>query len=180
MRAEKVGADTMLARIVQMVAQAQRSRAPIERLADIVSGWFVPAVILVAVVAFIAWMIWGPPPAFAYALVAAVSVVIIACPCALGLATPMSIMVGVGKGATSGVLIKNAEALERFEKVDTLVVDKTGTLTEGKPRVVAVAPSQGFDEATLLALGASLSGRANIRSQPPSLPPPRNVAWSSG
>ena len=156
MRAEKVGADTMLARIVQMVAQAQRSRAPIQQLADIVSGWFVPAVILVAVVAFIAWMIWGPPPAFAYALVAAVSVVIIACPCALGLATPMSIMVGVGKGATSGVLIKNAEALERFEKVDTLVVDKTGTLTEGKPRVVAVAPSQGFDEATLLALGASL------------------------
>jgi P-type Cu+ transporter len=156
MRAEKVGADTMLARIVQMVAQAQRSRAPIQRLADIVSAWFVPAVILVAVVAFVAWMIWGPPPAFAYALVAAVSVVIIACPCALGLATPMSIMVGVGKGATSGVLIKNAEALERFEKVDTLVVDKTGTLTEGKPRVVAVAPSEGFDEATVLALGASL------------------------
>jgi P-type Cu+ transporter len=156
MRAEKVGADTMLARIVQMVAQAQRSRAPIQRLADIVSAWFVPAVILVAVVAFVAWMIWGPPPAFAYALVAAVSVVIIACPCALGLATPMSIMVGVGRGATSGVLIKNAEALERFEKVDTLVVDKTGTLTEGKPRVVAVAPSEGFDEATVLALGASL------------------------
>jgi P-type Cu+ transporter len=156
MRAEKVGADTMLARIVQMVAQAQRSRAPIQRLADIVSAWFVPAVILVAVVAFVAWMIWGPPPAFAYALVAAVSVVIIACPCALGLATPMSIMVGVGKGATSGVLIKNAEALERFEKVDTLVVDKTGTLTEGKPRVVAVVPSEGFDEATVLALGASL------------------------
>jgi P-type Cu+ transporter len=156
MRAEKVGADTMLARIVQMVADAQRSRAPIQRLADIVSGWFVPAVILVAVVAFVAWMIWGPPPAFAYALVAAVSVVIIACPCALGLATPMSIMVGVGKGATSGILIKNAEALERFEKVDTLVVDKTGTLTEGKPRVVAVVPSEGFDEATVLALGASL------------------------
>jgi P-type Cu+ transporter len=155
-RAEKVGADTMLARIVQMVAQAQRSRAPIQRLADIVSAWFVPAVIFVAGVAFIAWMIWGPPPAFAYALVAAVSVVIIACPCALGLATPMSIMVGVGKGATSGVLIKNAEALERFEKVDTLVVDKTGTLTEGKPRVVAVAPGEGFDEATVLALGATL------------------------
>jgi P-type Cu+ transporter len=155
-RAEKVGADTMLARIVQMVAEAQRSRAPIQRLADIVSAWFVPAVILVAGVAFIAWMIWGPPPAFAYALVAAVSVVIIACPCALGLATPMSIMVGVGKGATSGVLIKNAEALERFEKVDTLVVDKTGTLTEGKPRVVAVAPGEGFDEATVLSLGASL------------------------
>jgi P-type Cu+ transporter len=156
MRAEKIGADTMLARIVHMVAEAQRSRAPIQRLADIVSAWFVPAVILVAVVAFVAWMIWGPPPAFAYALVAAVSVVIIACPCALGLATPMSIMVGVGKGATAGVLIKNAEALERFEKIDTLVVDKTGTLTEGKPRVVAVAPAQGFDEATVLSLGASL------------------------
>jgi P-type Cu+ transporter len=156
MRAEKVGADTMLARIVHMVAEAQRSRAPIQRLADIVSAWFVPAVILVATVAFMAWMIWGPPPAFAYALVAAVSVVIIACPCALGLATPMSIMVGVGKGATAGVLIKNAEALERFEKIDTLVVDKTGTLTEGKPRVVAVAPAEGFDEASVLLLGASL------------------------
>ena len=129
-----------------MVAEAQRSRAPIQRLADIVSAWFVPAVILAAVVAFVAWMIWGPPPAFAYALVAAVSVVIIACPCALGLATPMSIMVGVGKGATAGVLIKNAEALERFEKIDTLVVDKTGTLTEGKPRVVAVQPAAGFDD----------------------------------
>jgi len=156
MRAEKVGADTMLARIVQMVAEAQRSRAPIQRLADIVSGWFVPTVVGVAVVAFIAWMIWGPPPAFAYALVAAVSVVIIACPCALGLATPMSIMVGVGKGAAAGVLIKNAEALERLEKVDTLVVDKTGTLTEGKPRVIAVMPAKGFDESAMLSLGASL------------------------
>jgi len=156
MRAEKIGADTMLARIVHMVAEAQRSRAPIQRLADTVSAWFVPAVIAVAVAAFIAWMIWGPPPAFSYALVAAVSVVIIACPCALGLATPMSIMVGVGRGATAGVLIKNAEALERFEKIDTLVVDKTGTLTEGKPRVVAVAPAAGFDETTVLSLGASL------------------------
>ena len=156
MRAEKIGSDTMLARIVQMVAEAQRSRAPIQRLADIVSAWFVPAVIVVAVLAFLAWMIWGPSPAFAYALVAAVSVVIIACPCALGLATPMSIMVGVGKGATAGVLIKNAEALERFEKVDTLVADKTGTLTEGKPRVVAVVPAEGFDETTVLSLGASL------------------------
>jgi P-type Cu+ transporter len=156
MRAEKVGSDTMLARIVHMVAEAQRSRAPIQRLADIVSAWFVPAVIVAALISFIAWMIWGPPPAFAYALVAAVSVVIIACPCALGLATPMSIMVGVGKGATAGVLIKNAEALERFEKIDTLVVDKTGTLTEGKPRVVAVVPAEGFDEATVLSLGASL------------------------
>ena len=156
MRAEKVGSDTMLARIVHMVAEAQRSRAPIQRLADVVSAWVVPAVIVVAILAFIAWMIWGPPPAFAYALVAAVSVVIIACPCALGLATPMSIMVGVGKGATAGVLIKNAEALERFEKIDTLVVDKTGTLTEGKPRVVAVIAAEGFDEATILSLGASL------------------------
>jgi Cu+-exporting ATPase len=155
-RAEKVGADTMLARIVEMVAQAQRSRAPIQRLADTVSAWFVPAVILVAVAAFVAWMIFGPPPAFAYALVAAVSVVIIACPCALGLATPMSIMVGVGKGATAGVLIKDAEALERLEKIDTLLADKTGTLTEGKPRVVAVVAAEGFDEATVLALGASL------------------------
>jgi Cu+-exporting ATPase len=156
MRAEKVGSDTMLARIVQMVAEAQRSRAPIQRLADIVSAWFVPAVIIVAVASFIAWMMFGPPPAFAYALVAAVSVVIIACPCALGLATPMSIMVGVGKGAGAGVLIKNAEALERFEKIDTLVVDKTGTLTEGKPRVVAVVPAGGFDEDVILSLGASL------------------------
>ena len=156
MRAEKIGADTVLARIVHMVAEAQRSRAPIQRLADLVASWFVPAVILVAVVAFIAWMIWGPPPAFAYALVAAVSVLIIACPCALGLATPMSIMVGVGKGATAGVLIKNAEALERFEKIDTLVVDKTGTLTEGKPRVVAVVPAEGFDETSVLSTGASL------------------------
>ncbi len=156
MRAERVGANTMLSHIVHMVAEAQRSRAPIQRLADIVSAWFVPTVILVAVVAFVVWMIWGPPPAFAYALVAAVSVVIIACPCALGLATPMSIMVGAGKGATAGVLIKNAEALERFEKVDTLVVDKTGTLTEGKPRVVAVVAAEGFDEATILSLGASL------------------------
>ena len=156
MRAEKVGSDTILARIVHMVAQAQRSRAPIQRLADIVSAWFVPAVIIVACAAFIAWLVWGPPPAFAYALVAAVSVLIIACPCALGLATPMSIMVGVGKGATAGVLINSAEALERFEKVDTLVVDKTGTLTEGKPRVIAVSPADGFDENTILSLAASL------------------------
>jgi Cu+-exporting ATPase len=156
MRAEKVGSDTMLARIVKMVAEAQRSRAPIQRLADRVSGYFVPAVITVAAVAFAAWMVWGPSPPFAYALIAAVSVLIIACPCALGLATPMSIMVGIGKGATAGVLIKNAEALERFEKVDTLVVDKTGTLTEGRPTVVAVVPAGGFDEATVLALGASL------------------------
>ncbi len=156
MRADKVGSDTMLSRIVTMVAEAQRSRAPIQRMADVVSGYFVPAVILVAVLAFVAWMIWGPQPAFAYALIAAVSVLIIACPCALGLATPMSIMVGVGKGAQAGVLIKDAASLERFEKVDTLVVDKTGTLTEGRPRVTAVVPAPGVDEATLLSLAASL------------------------
>jgi Cu+-exporting ATPase len=156
MRADKVGRDTMLSQIVQMVAQAQRSRAPIQRLADQVSGWFVPLVILVAVVAFIAWATFGPEPSFAYGLVAAVSVLIIACPCALGLATPMSIMVGVGRGAQSGVLIKNAEALERMEKIDTLVVDKTGTLTEGKPKVVAVTPAEGFDETTVLKLAASV------------------------
>jgi Cu+-exporting ATPase len=156
MQADKVGSETMLARIVAMVAEAQRSRAPIQRMADTVSGYFVPAVIGVAVLAFIAWAIWGPAPALSYGMVAAVSVLIIACPCALGLATPMSIMTGVGKGATAGVLIKSAEALERMEKVTTLVVDKTGTLTEGKPRVVAVAPAAGQDEATLLALAASL------------------------
>ena len=156
MRADKVGADTVLARIVAMVSEAQRSRAPIQRLADQVSAWFVPAVIAVAVIAFASWMIWGPQPAFANALVAAVSVVIIACPCALGLATPMSIMVGVGKGAGAGILIKNAEALERFEKVDTLVVDKTGTLTEGKPKLTAIIAAEGFDENSVLALAASL------------------------
>jgi Cu+-exporting ATPase len=156
MRAERVGSETMLARIVHMVAEAQRSRAPIQRLADTVSAWFVPAVILVAILAFVVWIVLGPPPQLAYALVAAVSVLIIACPCALGLATPMSIMVGVGKGATAGVLIKNAEALERFEKIDTLVVDKTGTLTEGKPRVVSIVPTGDFAESTLLSLAASL------------------------
>ncbi|OJX77430.1 heavy metal translocating P-type ATPase [Magnetospirillum sp. 64-120] len=156
MRADKVGADTMLSRIVHMVAEAQRSRAPIQRLADEVSAWFVPAVVLIALLAFGAWAIWGPEPALAYGLIVAVSVLIIACPCALGLATPMSIMVGVGKGATGGVLIKNAEALERFEKVDTIVVDKTGTLTEGKPKVTAVMAGPGFDEATVLAIAASL------------------------
>jgi P-type Cu+ transporter len=156
MRAERVGAETMLARIVHMVADAQRSRAPIQRLADVVSAWFVPAVILVAIIAFAGWMLFGPAPALSYALIAAVSVLIIACPCALGLATPMSIMVGIGKGASVGVLIRNAEALERFERVDTLVVDKTGTLTEGKPRVIAGVASQAFDEASLLSLAASL------------------------
>ena len=144
MKAELVGADTMLARIVKMVSEAQRSRAPIQRLADRVAGWFVPVVIAVAVLAFIAWMIWGPTPAFAYALLAAVSVLIIACPCALGLATPMSIMVGVGRGAAEGILIRNAEALERLEKVDTLLFDKTGTLTVGKPAVTAIESLVGL------------------------------------
>ena len=156
MRAEKVGADTMLSRIVDMVASAQRSRAPIQSLADHVAGWFVPVVIVIAFLAFLAWAIWGPEPRMTFGLVAAVSVLIIACPCALGLATPMSIMVGVGRGAQSGVLIKNAEALERFEKMDTLVVDKTGTLTEGKPSVTAIRAVAGVSENDLLATAASL------------------------
>jgi P-type Cu+ transporter len=156
MRAEKVGRDTMLAQIVQMVAQAQRSRAPIQRLADQVSGWFVPLVIVIAVLAFAAWATFGPEPRFTYGLVAAVTVLIIACPCALGLATPMSIMVGVGRGAQAGVLIRNAEALERMERIDTLVVDKTGTLTEGKPKVVAIVPAPGHTEDDVLRLAASV------------------------
>ena len=156
MRADKIGRDTLLSQIVQMVASAQRSRAPIQRLADQVSAWFVPAVIAVAIAAFAAWAVFGPEPRFAYGLVAAVSVLIIACPCALGLATPMSIMVGVGRGAQAGVLIKNAEALERMEKIDTLVIDKTGTLTEGRPKVVAVRPASGLDEAQVLKLAASV------------------------
>ncbi len=156
MTAEKVGADTLLARIVQMVSQAQRSRAPIQRLADRVSGWFVPAVIAAAVLAAAVWALVGPEPRLSYALTAAVSVLIIACPCALGLATPMSIMVGVGRGARVGLLIRDAEALERFEKVDTLVFDKTGTLTEGRPSVTAVTCASGFEEAALLHLAASL------------------------
>ena len=156
MQAEKVGRDTLLSRIVQMVAQAQRSRAPIQRLADQVAGWFVPAVIAAAMVAFAVWAFAGPEPRLAFGLVAAVSVLIIACPCALGLATPMSVMVGVGRGAQAGVLIKNADALERMEKIDTLVVDKTGTLTEGKPKVVAIETAEGFQEGDLLRLAASV------------------------
>ncbi|MEX0645304.1 MAG: copper-translocating P-type ATPase, partial [Parvularculaceae bacterium] len=155
-RATRVGEDTLLAQIVRMVAEAQRSRAPIQRLADIVSGWFVPAVIGVAIATFIVWRGLGPEPALAYAIVNAVAVLIIACPCALGLATPMSIMVAAGKGAQNGVLIKNAEALEILEKVSVIVVDKTGTLTEGKPKLVRVAPASGFDEKTLLSLAASV------------------------
>ncbi len=154
--ARRVGADTMLAQIVEMVAAAQRSRAPIQKYADKVAGLFVPVVIAIAILAFIAWAAWGPAPALAYALVASVAVLIIACPCALGLATPMSIMTATGRGAQVGVLIKNAEALERFETIDTLIVDKTGTLTEGKPRLVGVLPQAGFTENEVLALAASL------------------------
>ena len=156
MAAERVGAETVLSRIVALVGAAQRSRAPIQRLVDLVAAWFVPAVVVSAIATFIIWAIWGPPPAMAYAVVNAVAVLIIACPCALGLATPMSIMGGTGRGAQAGVLIKNAEALEALEKVDTLVVDKTGTLTEGKPRLVTLETARGFDENTLLRQAASL------------------------
>ncbi|MEN6488263.1 MAG: heavy metal translocating P-type ATPase [Smithella sp.] len=156
MRAEKVGSDTLLAQIVHMVAEAQRSRAPIQKLADVVAGYFVPAVVSVAIIAFITWQVWGPEPRLAHAIINAVAVLIIACPCALGLATPISIMVGTGRGAMAGVLIKNAEALEIMEKIDTLVVDKTGTLTEGKPKLVAVQAEPGFTEDEILRLAASL------------------------
>ena len=156
MRAENVGADTLLAQIIKMVAEAQRSRAPIQKLADVVAGYFVPAVVGIAIIAFIVWWTVGPEPRLAHALVNAVAVLIIACPCALGLATPISIMVGTGRGATAGVLIKNAEALEIMEKVDTLVVDKTGTLTEGKPKLVAVQAEEGFTEDEVLSIAASL------------------------
>jgi Cu+-exporting ATPase len=156
MQAERVGSETVLSQIVRMVAEAQRSRAPIQRLADTVSGYFVPVVLLVAVLSFIAWATYGPEPRYAYALINAVAVLIIACPCALGLATPMSIMVGVGRGASAGVLVKNAEVLEVMEKIDTLVVDKTGTLTEGKPRLVSIVPVAAISEADLLRLAGSL------------------------
>ncbi|MEX2661286.1 MAG: copper-translocating P-type ATPase, partial [Vicinamibacterales bacterium] len=156
MRAERVGNDTLLAQIVRMVSEAQRSRAPIQRLADVMAGYFVPAVVVVAILAFIGWSLWGPEPRLALALLSAVAVLIIACPCALGLATPMAIMVGTGRGAGAGVLIKNAEALERLEKVDTLVVDKTGTLTEGKPRLAHVTAQAPFTDAEVLGLAAAL------------------------
>src|SRR5262249_23457902 len=156
MRADRIGRETLLSQIVQMVASAQRRRAPIQRLADQVSAWFVPAVIAVALLAFAAWAIFGPEPRFSYGLVAAVAVLIIACPCALGLATPMSIMVGVGRGAQAGVLIKNAEALEHMEKVDTLVIDKTGTLTEGRPAMTTIVPATGQSETELLRLAAAV------------------------
>ncbi len=177
MRAERVGADTALARIVALVGEAQRSRAQIQRLADQVAGWFVPAVLAVALLAFAGWAVWGPPPSLAYALVAAVSVLIIACPCALGLATPMSIGVGIGRGAQAGVLFKSAESLERLERADTLVLDKTGTLTEGRPRVTGTQPEAGFDAASLLRLAAALEWRsehplaAAILAASPGTPP---------
>ncbi len=156
MRADKVGHDTLLGQIVSLVSAAQRSQAPIQRLADWVAGWFVPAVIVAAALTFTGWLIWGPAPALAHALVAAVSVLIIACPCALGLATPMSIMVAIGKAAREGVLVKNAATLERLEKVDTLIVDKTGTLTEGKPRVIDVRPAPGVAQEVLLSVAQGL------------------------
>jgi Cu+-exporting ATPase len=156
MTVTKVGSDTLLSRIVTMVAEAQRSRAPIQKVADVVASWFVPTVVAVAVVTFIAWALLGPQPAMAYAIVNAVAVLIIACPCALGLATPMSIMVGMGKGAQSGVLIRNAEALERLEKVDTIVIDKTGMLTEGRPKLVTIEPAEGYSAEQLLAFAAAV------------------------
>src|SRR5713226_4005755 len=160
MRAERVGNETLLSQIVAMVASAQRSRAPIQRLADKISGYFVPAVITIAALTFFGWAMFGPEPRFAYGLVNAVAVLIIACPCALGLATPMSIMVGVGRGAREGILVKNAEALETLEKVDVVVVDKTGTLTEGKPRLVKIVTAQGLEENELLRIVASLEQRS--------------------
>src|SRR5690606_24598502 len=156
MRAEKVGSETVLARIVQMVAEAQRSRAPIQRLADAVSAWFVPVVIAVAVLTFFGWWLVGPEPRLPHALVNAVAVLIIACPCALGLATPMSIMVGTGRGALSGVLVRDAQALEAMERIDTLLVDKTGTLTLGRPALVSVVPGEGFTEDEVLRLAAAV------------------------
>ena len=165
MRAERVGSDTLLAQIVAMVAEAQRSRAPIQRLVDTISAWFVPSVVVIAVATFVAWSVLGPAPAMGFALVNAVAVLVIACPCALGLATPMSIMVGTGRGARAGVLVKNAEALELMEKIDTLVVDKTGTLTEGKPRLAGVSPIGGADE----------SLAASIRWRPRSSPAPKRA-----
>ena len=160
MRAEKVGADMLLGRIVRMVADAQRSRAPIQRLADTVSGYFVPLVVVIAIITFIVWAILGPPPALAFALVNAVAVLIIACPCALGLATPMSVMVGTGRGAQNGILIRDAEALETFEKIDVVVLDKTGTLTEGVPTVTEIVPAEGWDREEILRLAAALERRS--------------------
>ena len=156
MRAERIGADTLLSQIVRMVTDASRTRAPIQKLADQVSAWFVPAVMAIALAAFLVWAVWGPPPALVHGLVVAVSVLIIACPCALGLATPISIMVGIGRGAQEGVLIKDAQALELMERVDTVVIDKTGTLTEGKPQVQRVVARPGFTSTDVLAYCAAL------------------------
>jgi Cu+-exporting ATPase len=178
MKAEKIGADTLLARIVQMVSQAQRSRAPIQRLADVVAAYFVPAVLLISAITFIVWELFGPQPRFAHGLVNAVAVLIVACPCALGLATPMAIMVGTGRGAGAGILIRNAEALEVFEKVDTLVVDKTGTLTEGKPRLTTVVALEGFDESGVLQMVASLE-QASEHPLAASLQGRRRRNWNS-
>ena len=171
-RADRIGADTVVAQIVRMVGEAQRTKAPIQRLADRLSASFVPAVVLIAVAAFVAWAAWGPPPRLAFALVSAVSVLIVACPCALGLATPMAIMVGTGRGAASGVLVKNAEALERLENVDTLIVDKTGTLTEGRPALVSVVRSTGGKTPTSSGWRRPSNSRANILWPQRSLPPP--------
>ena len=180
MRAERVGADTLLAQIVRMVADAQRSRAPIQRLADIVAGYFVPAVVVCAVLAFIGMVRAGPSPALAHAIVAAVAVLIIACPCALGLATPMSIMVGTGRGASAGVLVRDAEALELLEKVDTLVVDKTGTLTEGKPALTAAVRARAVRRGRIAAARRVASNaRANIRSARRSSRAPRRAGSNS-
>jgi len=156
MQAQKVGSDTLLSQIIHMVAKAQRSRAPIQKLADVVAGYFVPVVVIVAMGTFVIWWLWGPEPRLAYTVINAVAVLIIACPCALGLATPISIMVSMGRGAMSGILIKDAEALETMEKVDTVIVDKTGTLTEGKPKLVALQTKTGFSEDKLLGMVASL------------------------
>ena len=174
MRTERVGSDTLLAQIVRMVSEAQRSRAPVQKLADRVSAYFVPAVVLVAILAFILWSIFGPEPKMAHALLNAVAVLIIACPCALGLATPMAIMVGTGRGALAGVLVKNAEALEMLEKVDTLVVDKTGTLTEGRPRVTVIVAAPGLDETQVLNIAATLERASEHPLQPPFLQQPKN------
>ena len=180
MRAERVGSETVLAQIVRMVGEAQRTRAPIQRLADAVSAWFVPAVVVVAIAAFAAWYVWGPEPRFALALLSAIAVLIIACPCALGLATPMAIMVGTGRGASAGVLIRNAEALERLEKVDTIVVDKTGTLTEGRPRLTEVTPVAPFsDQDVLKYAGRTRAGKRASDSPLPSSMLPAN-GGSSG
>jgi Cu+-exporting ATPase len=175
MRAEMVGADTLLAQIVNMVAEAQRSRAPIQRLADVVAGYFVPAVVVIAVIAFMVWALWGPEPRLAHAVINAVAVLIIACPCALGLATPISIMVGTGQGALAGVLIKHAEALEIMEKVNTLVVDKTGTLTEGRPKLVSVVAVDGFSEHDILRLAASQERASEHPWRRPSCAGPRRA-----